>query len=102
MAEGDNILVLANTYTYYGKEVNLGKIWYLNGIKLDTPIELTPEDFLELSKDIYYSTKVTRFIREKYSLDAELAIQRQRDTKPEAFKEYFDYCEECKNKAKFE
>lgn len=47
-----------------------------------------------------YDEKVVVLIREKYSLDEELAIQRQRDTKPEEFKEYFAYCEECKSKAK--
>ncbi|MBE7019442.1 MAG: hypothetical protein E7413_06170 [Ruminococcaceae bacterium] len=47
-----------------------------------------------------YDEKVVVLIREKYSLDEELAIQRQRDTKPEEFKAYFTYCEECKDKAK--
>ena len=39
---------------------------------------------------------IERMIREKYSFNEELAIQRQRDSKPEEFKEYFDYCEGCK------
>lgn len=47
-----------------------------------------------------YSEKVVSLIREKYSLDEELAIQRQRDTKPEEFQEYFEYCEQCKAKVK--
>ena len=51
---------------------------------------------------ISYDEKVVSLIREKYSLDEELAIQRQRDTKPEEFKAYFDFCEECKEKAKAE
>lgn len=51
---------------------------------------------------IPYEEKVVSLIREKYSVDDELAIQRQRDSKPEEFKEYFDYCEECKQKAKEE
>lgn len=49
---------------------------------------------------IPYQEKVVTLIREKYSLDEELAIQRQRDTKPEEFNEYFAYCEECKEKAR--
>ena len=49
---------------------------------------------------IPYAEKVERLIREKYSVSDELAILRQRDTKPEEFKEYFDYAEECKNRAK--
>lgn len=47
-----------------------------------------------------YEEKVEQFIREKYTVSDELAIQRQRDTKPEEFNEYFAFCEECKLKAK--
>lgn len=50
--------------------------------------------------EITYEEKVVSLIREQYSLDEELAIQRQRDTKPEEFQAYFEYCEECKQKAK--
>lgn len=49
-----------------------------------------------------YEEKVVMLIREKYSLDSELAIQRQRDSKHEEFQVYFDYCEECKKRAKDE
>ena len=49
---------------------------------------------------IPYEEKVVSLIREKYSVDDELAIQRQRDTKPDEFNEYFAYCEECKQRAK--
>lgn len=52
------------------------------------------------SVEIPYEEKVVSLIRQKYSLDEELAIQRQRDAKPEEFNEYFKYCEECKQKAK--
>lgn len=47
-----------------------------------------------------YDTIVSAMIREKYSSDAEFAIQRQRDTKPDEFQQYFDYCEQCKLLAK--
>lgn len=49
-----------------------------------------------------YEQRVVELIREKYTLDAELAIQRQRDEKPEDFAEYYDYCEECKRRAREE
>lgn len=49
-----------------------------------------------------YEERVEQLIREKYSLNQELAIQRQRDTKPNEFDEYFDYCEECKLQTKEE
>lgn len=35
-------------------------------------------------------------IRERYSIDDELSIQRQRDTKQAEFQEYFLYVENCK------
>ena len=47
-----------------------------------------------------YKQKVSCLIREKYSIDDEIAIIRQRDTKPEEFAEYNTYCEECKIKVK--
>ena len=47
-----------------------------------------------------YEQKVVFLIRDKYSLDDELAILRQRDIKPEEFAEYNAYCEECKLKVK--
>lgn len=52
--------------------------------------------------EIPYEEKVVSLIRQRYSLDEELAIQRQRDTKPEEFNEYFAYCEVCKQRAKEE
>ena len=42
--------------------------------------------------------RIERAIRARYSFNQELAIQRQRDTKPEEFAEYFAFCEECKTK----
>ena len=49
-----------------------------------------------------YSTCVDRRIREKYSLSAELAIIRQRDTKPEEFAAYNAYVEAVKAEVKLE
>lgn len=49
-----------------------------------------------------YIALVDKKIRRKYSISAELAILRQRDTKPEEFAEYNAYAEECKARAKEE
>jgi hypothetical protein len=49
-----------------------------------------------------YEERVEQLIRERYSLNEELAIQRQRDTKVDEFNAYYEYCEECKTKAKEE
>lgn len=49
-----------------------------------------------------YEERVVQLIRERYDLDAELAILRQRDSKPEEFAQYNAYCEQCKAQAKQE
>ena len=47
-----------------------------------------------------YTDLVDRLIRRRYSVSAEIAILRQRDTKPEEFAEYNSYAEACKRIAK--
>lgn len=47
-----------------------------------------------------YNNLIVKLIREKYSINDELAILRQQTTKPNEYKEYNDYVEECKIKAK--
>lgn len=47
-----------------------------------------------------YEADVEARIRTRYSVSQELAILRQRDTKPEEFAEYNAYAEECKAEAK--
>ncbi len=49
-----------------------------------------------------YEQLVEKYIREKYTVSQELAILRQSEEKPEEFKEYYDFAEECKMKAKKE
>lgn len=49
-----------------------------------------------------YEELVVSKIRERYSIDDELAILRQRDTKAEEFAEYNTYCEQCKTEARDE
>ena len=57
---------------------------------------------MNISKDKLYGARVSELIRERYSLDAELAILRQRDEKPDEYRAYFAFCEECKAKARVE
>lgn len=47
-----------------------------------------------------YENAVNALIREKYTLSQELAILRQRDSKPEEYAAYNEYCETCKAQAK--
>lgn len=46
-----------------------------------------------------YRRRIVELIRERYSLDDEIAILRQRDSKPEEFAEYDAYVEQCKTTA---
>ena len=59
--------------------------------------EVDPKAWDKLYKDL-----IVEKIREKYSLNEELAILRQRDTKPSEFEEYHAYVEECKAAVKAE
>ena len=52
--------------------------------------------------DAEYSERVNALIRERYSDSEELSILRQRDEKPTEFAEYYEYCEDCKSRAKAE
>lgn len=90
-----------------GVEYTLGTCYRLYGKKLEEPFIETAEDFEDLEPEVIraeqmeqYPILVEQFIRTLYSVSDELAIQRQRDEKPEAFKEYYDYCEKCKYTAK--
>ncbi len=53
-----------------------------------------------IEQQMSYSTTVSSLIRKRYSVNDELAILRQRDSKPDEFAEYNTYCEQCKAKAK--
>ena len=54
------------------------------------------------SWDRLYEAEIIRKIRKRYSLNQELALLRQRDTKPEEFAEYNAYVEQCKSEVKNE
>ena len=63
---------------------------------------LYTQEELEKLKQENYEALIISKIRQKYTLDQELAILRQRETKPEEFAEYNNYVEECKVEAKKE
>ena len=54
----------------------------------------------ETEAKIEYENKIVSLIRKKYNINQELAILRQRDTKPEEFAEYHKYVEQCKAQVK--
>ena len=51
-------------------------------------------------QDKLYPELVEELIRQRYTISQELAIHRQRDTKPTEFSNYNAFCEECKATAK--
>ena len=55
-----------------------------------------------ISKDKLYANLVSKLIRERYSVDDEMAIVRQKETKPEEWETYNTFCEECKARARKE
>lgn len=59
-------------------------------------------ELAQIKMSIDYPQLVENKIRKQYTVSAELAILRQRDTKPEEFAEYNAFCELCKAEAKTE
>lgn len=68
--------------------------WTIYTSPVQEPIEVPIEE--------QYKQRIIELIREKYSVDDELAIQRQRDTKTEEFEAYNTFVEECKVRAREE
>lgn len=60
------------------------------------------DEELEQQNSDKYENRVVELLREKYSLNQELAILRQRDAKTEEYAAYNEYAEACKTKAKIE
>ena len=68
-------------------------------------IVLTKEQIqkeVEKAKEQEYENKIVALIRQKYNVNQELAILRQRDTKPLEYQEYYNYVEQCKKQVKNE
>lgn len=61
----------------------------------------TPE-YPEISQEEQYKNRIVELIREKYSVNDELAILRQRDFKIDEFNVYNTFVEECKVTARRE
>jgi hypothetical protein len=60
---------------------------------------MTREEIADIELNIETPTRkeaIISAIREKYSVDDEIAILRQRDTKPEEFSRYFEFVERVK------
>ena len=88
----------AQRYKVYD-ENGIANYALVNGalVKRDKSAELA-----KIKTTIDYPQLVENKIRKKYSMSAELAILRQRNSKPEEFAEYNAFCELCKVEAKTE
>lgn len=88
----------AQRYEVYDKN-GIANYAIVNGalVERDKAAELA-----EIKVTIDYPQLVENKIRTRYSVSAELAILRQRETKPEEFAEYNAFCESCKAEAKTE
>ena len=61
--------------------------------------EMTEQEIAEMEANkpnIPYEQRVVARIRERYSIDDELAILRQRDSKPDEFNTYNEFVEQIK------
>lgn len=54
----------------------------------------------QLFKELPRKQRIVAEIRKRYTISDELAILRQRETKPQEFEEYNTYVEQCKSKFK--
>jgi hypothetical protein len=111
---GRILTIMATRIAYYkdGKEVSRPKSLIFKGHTYVPPkdetliaagYEIREVEMPEPTPYIpTYEERVVELIRLRYDVNAELAILRQRDSKPEEFAEYDSYCEECKLQAKEE
>lgn len=62
--------------------------------------EYTPEETASEEYVPTYEERVVELIRQRYSIDDEIAILRQKDTKQEEYQAWYEYCEACKAQAR--
>lgn len=75
---------------------NIDGKYIFNAIKYSARIITEKEN----DKQIEYKSQIDELIREKYSINDEIAILRQRDTKTIKYEEYFDFVEKIKQNVK--
>jgi hypothetical protein len=92
----NKIVIVVDGYRYFNPSHEL---LIANGWQPYTPP--TPEQ-PEITPEQMYKDRVIELVREEYSVDDELAILRQRDTKIDEFNTYNLFVEECKSQARRE
>ena len=92
-----NISVVKDGRRYYNVSEAMA---FADGWEVYTPP--TIRESVEVSIEEQYKNRIVELIREKYSVDDELAILRQRDSKIDEFNAYNSFVEECKQQARRE
>lgn len=89
----DKYVHIKNTNTYFKRGLAIG-------LSVEQCEEVDEKPNIRNEED--YGNQVNDLIRRRYSLSEELAILRQKDEKPDEYRTYFAFCEECKANAKLE
>ena len=78
--------------------------YFKRGLAIGLSVEQCEEvdEIPNIRNEEDYGNQVNDLIRRRYSLSEELAILRQKDEKPDEYRAYFAFCEECKANAKLE
>lgn len=79
-------------------------VYFKRGLAIGLSVEQCEEvdEIPNIRNEEDYGNQVNDLIRRRYSLSKELAILRQKEEKPDEYRAYFAFCEECKAKAKAE
>lgn len=89
-----------------GKYVHIKNtdVYFKRGLAIGLSVEQCEEvdEIPNIRNEEDYGNQVNDLIRRRYSLSEELAILRQKDEKPDEYRTYFAFCEECKANAKLE
>lgn len=89
-----------------GKYVHIKNtdVYFKRGLAIGLSVEQCEEvdEVPNIRNEEDYGNQVNDLIRRRYSLSEELAILRQKEEKPDEYRAYFAFCEECKAKAKAE
>ncbi|MBQ0014661.1 MAG: hypothetical protein KBS82_04985 [Oscillospiraceae bacterium] len=102
----DNIVeVDRDDTTFYEYDMYIATVPY--SPLLDSDVKNNYDTWLANLKNIEqvnlqseYIRRIELLIRGRYSINDELAIQRQRDSKPDEWDEYFEFVERCKADAR--
>ena len=89
-----------------GRDAVSARARALRGDTADDFEEVDPAELAqavdEAAERAAYEAEVERLIRRRYTVSQELALLRQRESKPEEFAEYDAYAEACKAEARAE